>query len=127
MGQMGWNIKRSGDTLIVEMLEDQKSLGYVAMTATETDDTIKHLAGFRAEMTPEIPRDVPKPPISGPQNPYMAVFDVPVLPGKVLAIRHPGLGWLSFSLPQKVANGLADGLRGQSPLSPFLNVGGQAN
>jgi hypothetical protein len=45
-----------------------------------------------------------------------AVLDLPVLPGKLLAIRHDGLGWLSFVFPQNEADKLALGLSGPSSL-----------
>jgi hypothetical protein len=81
----------------------------VVLTATEMEGLIQNLAGQRANML-----DVPPPDlVPGRQMP--AIID-PVIGSseerfdgkRLLAIRHPGMGWLGFFIPDETAKEVAD-------------------
>ena len=123
MPQMSWSVSVAASdrkTLSIGMLEDGKQIGHVAMTAVEAESLINLLISMRAQMIPEVDsKPAPDKLSSGRQDPLFAVADLPVLPGKAIAIRHEGIGWLSFYFrdeeAEKLANALLD--RGKRPTS----------
>jgi hypothetical protein len=122
MTATNWNIRfdeTHPKSLTLEVSEEGKVLGQSVMSATDVEGLMNILAGFRLKMMPAVGHEIPRNhPPSGPANPIYAVVDVPVLPGKLLMIRHEGFGWLSFLLPQKEAEKMAHGLLEQPTLPP---------
>jgi len=120
MANMSWNISLTKDGgLSVGMLKDRKQLGYVTMISNEVERLIALLAQFRAQMKPEVDRTPGVEKLStGLQDPLFAVGDLPVLPGKALAIRHDGIGWLSFYFQDQEASKLANALLDRSVRPP---------
>ncbi|VVE20938.1 hypothetical protein PAN31108_03124 [Pandoraea anhela] len=95
--------------LEIEMFEEggQVGLHYQAghptdPVAIETfDQLIAILGHFRAGVSPPVHANPPNP-----QSPVFAILDPrwqisgdPMGGGAVLRIRHPGFGWLAFSIP----------------------------
>lgn len=124
MGKMTWRVgftKENPDHLTVEMREDDRPLGHVSMLASEVEGLIDQLATFRARMKPEVSRISPSGDVYGLHNPLFATLSLPVLPGRLLSIRHDGFGWLSFAFPQDTADKIADGLSSRRAESETLD------
>lgn len=78
---------------------------HVELGATEVSETVERLAAIRAGMLPEVDREL-KP---GQRLPAVAdpIWRAVVDSGRImLAVRHPGFGWLAFELPPGSAGGL---------------------
>ena len=70
----------------------------VRLTATQADQLIATLAAGRRQMTPEVDRDLqalPTPP-AALLDPHWALGPGPQ-GTRLLFVRDPGLGWLSFA------------------------------
>jgi hypothetical protein len=121
MSKTNWNIRFTEDrhqTLTLEISDSEKLLGHTELSALGVEGLIQILMTMRMKMTPPVPMEFPTiPPVKGPANPIYAVIDVPVMPGKLVMIRHEGLGWLNFLFPQKEADKLAHGLLEQPNLA----------
>jgi hypothetical protein len=89
---------------------DQTGGHWVAATTTELEALIGALAKFRAQMPPEVPRTLGTVP-DGIVDPIWAQVSNPSAAERVVPIRHPGIGWLTFLFSQEVARSLADYLR----------------
>ena len=89
-------------------------LAHVALETPEVDQLMQRLAELRAAMNEAVPAAL------DPGVRLVLLVDPawqlkPLLPGKgqdgaVLALRHPGLGWLGFLLPQSKVAALGHGL-----------------
>jgi len=88
-------------TLRLELVPVASGAGTHANLGTDqVADLINFLAGSRAKMLPAL--DSPSPPKGQQQavfDPRWCVQPEPLSEGMALAIRHPGLGWLSFVIP----------------------------
>ena len=83
----------------------------VMLESGEVDAVIEHLGMLRASMHPEVPR---KPSRS---HPYLIEMDPcwhaelnPLFDGVVLLLRHTGIGWGAFAIPQESLANLIDAL-----------------
>lgn len=81
-------------------LKDEEPWGHSVFAAEDLDNFIKTLSNVRASMDPLIVEE--KPP-AGPTNsildPRWWIQPELLTDGVGFAIRHPGLGWLSFAIP----------------------------
>ncbi len=100
----------------IDILEDGTAKASIVATAPQLDALIAALVGIRARILPEVAHEAPGvAALRGPLDPRYATYDIPVLPGRMLAVRHSGLGWLSFIFPEKEAQSIAGAL--QKPLA----------
>ena len=106
------------DEAILELLEDGKQLGWITFPAEDFDNLIEGLARMRAEMTPPV---VPTldlgSRIDAQIDPSWRIPDSCSEEGRVLVLRHPGLGWLGFLIPWEKADMMAEWLT-RRPGSP---------
>lgn len=73
----------------------------------QLDGFIHLLAAIREGMNDPIPQTLdPNPRLPVVRQPNWLVFE-PTAQGRVLALRHPGFGWMAFLLPEAHAIGLA--------------------
>jgi hypothetical protein len=87
------------------------------LSAADVERLIVELAKFRREMTPEVPRKIP----DGQHEGGIAdpIFSLQLfVDQKFLALRHPGIGWLTFLLPEAEAQKLGRGLVQRLPQTP---------
>ena len=92
-----------------ERLRFRIGADWVSATASEVEALIATLAGMREKMTPEVPRTVDNDKLpGGPIDPMWLGPSHPESDLKLLLIRHPGIGWLSFGLPAESAKSLSD-------------------
>jgi hypothetical protein len=103
----------AGDDLRFSLLTEHQTHGEASLSAGDVEMLIRTLSEMRERMTPEVPRQLPSGPMSGPHDPIWAVPGHPKAPDKLLTIRHPGIGWLPFFLPaaeaQKLGRALLSG------------------
>ena len=111
---LGFQLSPDNETLTISTREDDRQLAYVSATASEVEKLIQTLAGFRRRMIPEVSRTLQDGQLEGELDPLWAIPTRPSSPDKVLAIRHFGMGWLSFFFPPNSASQLARALLGQS-------------
>jgi hypothetical protein len=110
----GFQLSPDNASLTISMREDDCQLTHVSVTASEVEKLIQILAGFRRRMIPEVSRTLQDGQLEGELNPLWVIPTRPSSPDKVLAIRHFGMGWLSFFFPPNSASQLARALLGQS-------------
>src|SRR4051812_1450272 len=91
----------------------------VTLTAAEIDAFIDVLWRVRASMTPEVQTD--NPSLSGEtlavDGPQFYVSRDRMKGGSVLQLRHPGLGWIAFHLPQDASGRLRELLESNAALT----------
>lgn len=115
MTELAFSLDQTNERMKIEIrAEEGQPAGEIVVSTYELDNVILNLASARAKMKPEIPRTLgPKPVFrnvvagtmfhispgaSGPQ----AKVDV------VVAVAHPGMGWIAFPLPVADALKLAE-------------------
>jgi hypothetical protein len=98
-------------TIVLRMQDDP--LGHMILDAAGLELLIKNLAGARAVMEEPVGREI------APGTELVSVLDPawrtrspphPSIPGPLLALRHPGFGWVSFVLPDNEARSLGQWL-----------------
>jgi hypothetical protein len=104
--QLDFSIDQTSERMKIEITpEGDKPAAEIVLSTYELDTVILNLAKARAKMKPEIPRTLDPRPVfknvvsgamfhispgaSGPQ----AKVDV------VIAVAHPGMGWIAFPMP----------------------------
>jgi hypothetical protein len=95
------------------LLMDGGPLGHIIMEAPEVELLIHQMAAFRANMAEAVPMDIePRARMVATDDPAWKAkipSNAPK-PGVVLALRHPGLGWLTHLLPKGEAHKLGQSL-----------------
>ena len=90
---------------------DDKPLGHIELDAATLEDHIHKLAAHRSRLAEEVPRDLdPGSWLEALIDPIWRFPGQRSEHGRILALRHPGLGWLSFILPDKEARAMAEWL-----------------
>lgn len=87
--------------------------GAVTLSSMDVDAVIGQLSKLREQMKPEVSRSLPDGNHQGPVDPIWQVS--PAVDQKILFVRHPGLGWLSFVFPPPEAKKLGNALLSGGP------------
>lgn len=99
--------------LTLTLVMDGTQLGHIILETPEVEDVIHKIAAARASMAERVPPEI------DPGSRLFAVDDpmwrtkVPSSapkPGVVLALRHPGLGWIANLLPPAETRALGQSL-----------------
>jgi hypothetical protein len=90
------------DSIAVEIVENDEALAHAFLEPVELDQFIAVLAAYRAELNDRVAAELE------PNSRLATIVDPawktrPHENGRLLALRHPGLGWLSFLLPEEEA------------------------
>lgn len=94
-------------TATIETLVDGQAQAWSDTSPEELSEIIEMFTHIRAEMSDEIPTELePNAKIAALINPYWKITPAPNQDGVVLAIRHPGAGWMGFYLPSSSAQHL---------------------
>lgn len=101
-------ITDDGQSACIEMHMDGTPLGHIFLEAAEIEGLIENLAETRARLPDEVPRE------RDPGTRALAIAD-PVwrtiyrsdMKSVLLGLRHPGLGWTSWLMPDREARNLA--------------------
>jgi hypothetical protein len=106
-------IKEGGDTAILEMHEDGKPLAHLYLDAAELEGLIRDLAKIRATMADQVaPALDPGGRLDLERSP---AWIADTRDGNaVLALRHPGMGWLGFLLEMEKAQAIGTALLSRS-------------
>lgn len=100
-------------TATLEMAMNETVLGHIVLDAASVEGLISSLANVRASMAEPVTPEI------DPGTELRCIIDPiwrtripphPSVPGPLLALRHPGLGWLSFILPDTEARALGQWL-----------------
>ncbi len=103
------DLVRALDQVNLTLQKDGATLGGIGLLASDMDDLIARLSRARAAMTDIVPAALePGARLSPIPAPAWLVKQQVQPPGIVLALRHPGFGWLSFSMPADYAGGLCE-------------------
>ena len=106
-------------TVTLEIHVRGEPLAHAIFEAPELEEFISGLAETRRQMAELVPADIDPgsrmvtlvdPAWQYPRSPHES--------GKVLSLRHPGLGWLTFLFPWKEAVALAQYLASDHPPQP---------
>jgi hypothetical protein len=101
---------KAGAEVEFTYLRDGIEMGVQRLTAAEVDAFLQTITNLRAKMAPGVARQAPDAPCGVVADPVWAIQTHPASSDKILALRHPGSGWLSFLLPEKAALALARAL-----------------
>ena len=92
--------------VVVEWLDEDRSRARFALpgrrewTVQHIDELIRTLGEIRAEMTPAVSEEPPRPyQIETLHNPRYSTALHQFSGGTLFEFRHPSLGWLDFLLP----------------------------
>jgi hypothetical protein len=107
MARMEFRAITSADrqSVTIELWMDGRALGHMVLDAATLEGHIRDLARHRAELADEVPEELePRARIEGVQDPIWRLGES--ADDLALALRHPGLGWLSFQFPRNEAAAL---------------------
>jgi hypothetical protein len=119
--QIEVTVSNNGSSSFLTIKENGKALAHATMEAPELDDFIELLGKCRAAMADVVPRELePSGRISALDDPIWRTKlprKSPV-PCVLLALRHPGFGWIGHALPAHEAKAMGQSL---SDLSQLLS------
>ncbi len=105
------------NSVTMTLVMDGLPLGHIILEIPDVEDLIHRMATVRAAMIEPVPSEIePAARIIAADNPAWRV-KIPTsspTPGILLALRHPGLGWLINLLPREEAHNLGQSLLGLS-------------
>ena len=105
------------ENLVVELRQNGKALGHVILDPATAESHIHALAKHRETLTdPVTPELEIGSYLDAVYNPVWRVPAARHKEGRVLALRHPGLGWLAFVLPDREAAQIAEWLTKDLPV-----------
>lgn len=114
-GHMQWSRPEDGMTVTVSMLIDDEIKASVTYDAASLEDNIHMLAEARAGMSEQVTPDLEiGMRLEAIADPRWRTEAYPPAGGSLLALRHPGLGWVSFLLPPQEARALGSSLVAQA-------------
>jgi len=109
-------LTRSKDLKTLTLAFD-KALTRLKLDAPSVDDLIARLAEVRAAMVEPVTCDLEKLSRGQPIfDPIWRSAKVPGRDGRVMAVRHPGFGWMYFAFPARSATKLGRWLAGTRDL-----------
>jgi hypothetical protein len=116
MGLKVWTLEDS-EHVGIQLEEDGKPLGHIFLDGPSAEkvahDIGRHRAGLKDEVTPELD---PNSRLAAIVNPGWKIPGYKLQEGRILALRHPGLGWVSFVIPEDQAERIADWLTKDLPI-----------
>jgi hypothetical protein len=101
----------------IQLEEDGRPLGHMFLDGATAEQHIHDVASHRAQLKDEVTPDLdPGARLIALIDPVWRVPPERLPEGRILCFRHPGLGWLSFVLPDKEAAAIAEWLTKDLPL-----------
>ena len=108
-------ISTDGRLIRLQVEEDGKALAHIDMDAATTSTMIDNLAHLRSRMADKVPATPESLVFRNParETSFMVGREHAVSRDVLLAFRHPGLGWLAFTLSVKESARLATAIAAQ--------------
>lgn len=119
MARMKLKVKASSDKehVVLQLYEDEKPLGYILFDGATAEKHIQDVGQSRAELgDPVTPELDPGAILDAIVDPSWRVNGERLPEGRHIAFRHPGLGWVSFVLPDESAAAIAEWLTKDLPV-----------
>jgi hypothetical protein len=111
--ELRMGIDQAADECIIELHMNGNPLGHVRLPAPDLETFIHQLSEQRARMRDEVPRTLdPGARVKALVDPIWRVPEEYDAQGRLLCLRHPGLGWLAFCFPEHEAQNLCQWLAG---------------
>jgi hypothetical protein len=100
------------DYLIIGLAKDGKSLAQIRFAASDAEALLLAISEIRAGMKEQVvPELEPMFRIAAIEEPAWRISDPAPDGHRILALRHPGFGWLGFLINQDRADAISRGLR----------------
>jgi hypothetical protein len=105
-------LSETRDETILQIEEGERALAHIRLPATELQNMLQRLAALRAEMREPVERSAEEArTMPTARDPSWSIGFMEADGAAVLALRHPGFGWLAFHLPRERAASLGDALQ----------------
>lgn len=126
MGQIGFQTTLSDDKSItrLQVLLDGEPQVFADLTADELSQLLEGLGMARASMAQEIPNTIqPGTAVVAVENPAWTMPRAHPEGGRVLGLRHPGWGWISYFFPHHEVAAISAALASDFPTAkkPAVN------
>jgi hypothetical protein len=101
----------------VQLEQNDKALGYILFDGASAEQHMHNVARHRAELNDGVAPDLdPGARLEAIVDPTWRTPKYRLQEGRILSFRHPGLGWLTFVVPDKEAASIAEWLTKDLPL-----------
>lgn len=109
-------VSEDRQSAVINLLQDGVALGHIIYDASTLEQFIHQLAALRASLPEQVaPTLDPGSRIDAQIAPAWQIPAVKSEHGRLLLLRHPGLGWLGFALGDKHAAEIAEWLTKDLP------------
>ena len=106
------HLNEARDEAILQIFEGERSLAYIQLPAAELQSVLQKLAQLRAEMREPVERSAEEArSMATASDPSWSIGFMEASGSAVLALRHPGFGWLGFNLQRDRAAMLGEALQ----------------
>lgn len=119
MGTVTFNtmLNEDGQTVRISVMHDGESMVWADMPAENLSGLIEQLVAMRAGMAEEVPMSIaPGSFTAAIPDPRWQMPPAHPEGSRALALRHPGLGWLSFAFPLREAKSIAEAFLADHPI-----------
>jgi len=110
------------DHVVIELWRDEEPLGHIQLDPAAAEKHARDIAAARATLNdPVRPSLDPGSRLDAIADPAWRISERRTSLGRLLAIRHPGFGWLAFMIPEAEAAAIAEWLTKDIPLEPPIS------
>ncbi|MGJ4893809.1 hypothetical protein ACQR2B_06445 [Bradyrhizobium oligotrophicum] len=107
------------ENVLLEMQEDGKPLAHMLLDGASAEGLIHQIGHWRSQLEDEVsPALDPKSLLHAIVDPGWMIDGAKHEGRRLLAMRHPGLGWIAFLIPDGEATKMAEWLSKDLPESP---------
>jgi len=105
----GVNDDGNSITLMMHDSNTGELLSFVSLETPEIEAIIEGLADHRAKLPDEVPRELdPGTRLKTIEDPIWRTKNIPETNSVLLALRHPGIGWIAAQMPKASARSLGE-------------------
>jgi hypothetical protein len=105
--------------VVLELLRGGKPLGQIQLDGDTAEKHVHDVARHRANLIDPVTRTLkPGARLEALIDPAWGTPKYQLPEGRILSFRHPGLGWLTFVLPDEEATAIAEWLTKDLPIRP---------
>ncbi len=102
--------------IVLEAWVNGAPTGSITLSAADTDGLIREIGKNRAQLVQPVASDLDAATLAPVIDPAWQTPDVRFQEGRMLSIRDPGLGWLTYIFPDEEAADVATWLTKDLPL-----------